>query len=228
MLAPRLPPRSDPASLAVVVQRSPRRALSTAVKRAMDLAIASPMLVATLPVMLAAAAMIAIIDRHSPLYLDDRVGLGGRHFHCWKLRTMRSRPGLVEAYLESHPVERDEWLAFRKLKADPRPTALGGFLRKTSVDELPQLVNILRGQMSIVGPRPISPAEFAQRGTERFALASVRPGLTGLWQVQGRSSLDPRQRVMLDSYYARQWSIAMDLRILLATPGAVFTARGAR
>ncbi len=228
MLAPKLPPKSDPAFLDVFVQESPRRELRRAVKRTMDLVIASCMFVGALPVMLAAAAAVVLADRQWPLYLDERVGLGGKRFRCWKLRTMRSQPGLVEAYLETHPEEREEWLAFRKLKDDPRKTAMGAFLRKTSLDELPQLVNVLRGQMSIVGPRPISPTEFAERGPERFALATVRPGITGLWQIKGRSSLDPRERVMLDSYYARQWSIAMDVKILLATPVAVLTARGAR
>ncbi|MBI5947799.1 MAG: sugar transferase [Chloroflexi bacterium] len=228
MLAPKLPPRSDPGALDVLVRESPQRELRRLTKRAMDMVIASLMFFGALPVMLGAAVAIAVADRQWPLYLDERVGLGGKHFPCWKLRTMRNRPGLVEAYLAAHPEEQEEWIACRKLRDDPRKTPLGSFLRKTSLDELPQLVNVLRGEMSIVGPRPISPAEFAGRGPERFVLATVRPGITGLWQVKGRSTLDPRERLMLDSYYARQWSLAMDIRILLATPAAVLTARGAR
>lgn len=204
------------------------RWIAGSAKRTLDLGIAVCALLAAVPMVALSALLIIALDRQLPFYGDTRVGMGGRRFRCWKLRTMRSDPAILEAYFTERPDEERRYQLTRKLEHDPRITSVGRVLRKTSLDELPQVVNVLRGDMSIVGPRPLSPAEFDRRGPDRFPLASVRPGLTGLWQVSGRSDLDPASRVLLDNYYARHWSIWMDLRILAATPVAVLTARGAR
>lgn len=202
--------------------------LQRSVKRLLDVAFASIVLVAALPLLLGALLAILVFDRQFPLFRDVRVGAGGREFACWKLRSMRSSPAILERYFETHPHERADYLATRKLDNDPRRTAVGRFLRKTSIDELPQLVNVLRGEMSLVGPRPLSPSEFAARGVHAGLLATVAPGMTGLWQVSGRSNLDLGDRIQLDDYYARHWGILMDLAILARTPIVVLTARGAR
>lgn len=199
-----------------------------AAKRVLDLAVASLLLVITAPLLVAAALAVLVANRQHPLFADDRIGAGGRLFRCRKLQTMRDRPGVLDAYLAANPEERESYALTRKLRDDPRITSVGRLLRKTSVDELPQLLNVLRGDMSIVGPRPLSPAEFMRRGESRFVLMQVRPGLTGLWQTRGRSDLSHRRRVALDTFYVRHWSLRLDLMVLAATPLAVLSRRGAR
>jgi len=197
-------------------------------KRALDVCVAVGGLLVAAPAVGLMALVVALSDRQWPFYGDTRIGLRGRAFRCWKLRTMLSDPAILTAYFADHPAEEAVYAATRKLENDPRVTRVGRFLRRSSLDELPQLWNVLRAEMSIVGPRPLSPAEFQARGAHRFPLAAVRPGLTGLWQVSGRSDLDPASRVLLDNYYARHWSVWMDLRILGATPIVVLSRRGAR
>lgn len=197
-------------------------------KRMLDVAVAGGMLIVAAPVLLLAAFAVLLFDRHRPFYRDTRIGEGARTFRCLKLRTMTMDPTILQRYFEANPGERDSYASTRKLKDDPRVTRLGRFLRRSSIDELPQLVNILRGEMSVVGPRPLAPAEFMQRGEHRYPLTLVRPGLTGLWQVRGRSDTTLRRRVRLDNFYATHWSLALDVRIILATPLAVIRARGAR
>lgn len=198
-------------------------------KRALDIAGSGLLLVALSPLLIGVAILIVAIDRQSPFYLDARVGRGGRLFRCWKFQTMRSDPTILERYFEANPEERQVYELTRKLMDDPRKTALGSFLRRTSIDEFPQLWNVLRGEMSLVGPRPITEREFARRPlTDQAWMASVRPGMTGLWQVSGRCDTDDETRIALDSRYAREWSMGMDLMILLRTPIAVTGTRGAR
>ena len=133
----------------------------------------------------------------------------------------------LKAVLEGDPGAADEWQRSHKLSADPRVTRVGRFLRRTSLDELPQILNILRGDMSLVGPRAITRAELHEYGPHRNLYTAVLPGLTGLWQVSGRSLLGYDQRVRLDSYYVRNWSVWLDLVILAQTPRAVLTRHGA-
>lgn len=197
-------------------------------KRAIDVLMAAPMLLVAAPIVLLAALAILMLDRHRPFFIDQRVGKGGTLFRCLKLRTMRSDPALLVRYFDANPEELDRYQRTRKLSRDPRITPLGRFLRNSSMDELPQLWNVLRGEMSIVGPRPLGPAEFVERGIDAEPLKLVRPGLTGLWQVSGRSNTSLARRVALDNQYATSWSLALDLRIVLATPVAVLLARGAR
>jgi exopolysaccharide production protein ExoY len=231
-----LPARMEAAPTALVSSHDrfgPRSAASESVQRAAkrccDLAIVALVLVPAVLLILAAALLIAVVDRQRPFFVDRRVGRGGRLFGCVKLRTMRCAQDDFSLFLLENPVEADLYLASRKVVADPRKTRLGSFLRRSSLDELPQLYNVLVGDMSVVGPRPLSIEEFDARDAEYGeSLLRVRPGLTGLWQVKGRSDLSVEDRLRYDEYYARNWSLRLDLRILRATPGAVLSGRGAR
>ena len=147
---------------------------------------------------------------------------------AWKFRTMFQDAHLVlEHYLEAHPELLDEWKADHKLRYDPRVTKIGRFLRKTSLDELPQLWNVIRGDMTLVGPRPIVTAEIEKYGDYYGLYTMVKPGITGLWQVSGRNNTTYEERVQLDAYYVRNWSPWMDLYLLLRTIRIVLFAKGA-
>jgi len=197
-------------------------------KRAFDLAFATIVLVPALFVVALAALLVAVIDRRLPLYRDRRVGQHGKPFYCLKLRTMATDPGILERHFEHHPDEEVRYLVTRKLQNDPRVSRLGRFLRAASIDELPQIVNVVRGDMSVVGPRPLSESEFLARGDRRHALAGARPGLTGLWQVKGRSDTTMRRRKVLDHYYVTRWTPLLDLYVLALTPLTVIRGTGAR
>jgi exopolysaccharide production protein ExoY len=195
-------------------------------KRAMDLLIVGALLVALAPLMLVTALLVAL-DGGSPLFAHRRIGQRGRAFLCLKFRTMHPDS---EARLEEHLAQdaemRSEWLTTRKLKRDPRVTRIGAFLRATSIDELPQIFNVLRGEMSIVGPRPIIEAEASHYGRHFGAYCSVKPGITGLWQVSGRNDVTYRRRVALDLTYVRRQSLLLDVAIILRTIPAVLTSKG--
>jgi lipopolysaccharide/colanic/teichoic acid biosynthesis glycosyltransferase len=164
----------------------------------------------------------------NPVFRQYRVGRGGKLFACYKFRTMvNGAEQVLHDYLQSNPAAREEWLRTFKLTHDPRITPMGHFLRKSSLDELPQLFNVLKGDMSLVGPRPIVPAEVPRYRTKIRAYQSVRPGLTGLWQVSGRNLVSYRRRVALDAVYARRRSLLLDTLILIKTVGVVFVGRGA-
>ena len=164
----------------------------------------------------------------NPIFAQKRVGHGGKLFRCYKFRTMVSGADQVlDDYLRDNPAAQEEWRLTFKLVNDPRVTPVGHFLRKSSLDELPQLFNILRGDMSLVGPRPIVPAEVARYRRHIRAYYRVRPGLTGLWQVSGRNLVSYRRRVAIDALYARKPSMALDLLILAKTIGVVVMGRGA-
>jgi lipopolysaccharide/colanic/teichoic acid biosynthesis glycosyltransferase len=134
---------------------------------------------------------------------------------------------VLEEYLAAHPACREEWERDHKLRFDPRVTAIGRLLRKTSLDELPQLWNVLRGQMSLVGPRPILASEIPDFGPEFEAFCSVLPGITGMWQVSGRNQTTYAEHVELDGFYARNWSLSLDLHILMLTFKVVLLRQGA-
>lgn len=158
----------------------------------------------------------------------ERVGLHGRKFRCYKFRTMvPDAETRLRALLDANAALAAEWKEVRKLRNDPRVTAVGRFLRKTSLDELPQLWNVLRGEMTLVGPRPIVGDEVPEYGRSIGVYLAVKPGLTGLWQVSGRSETDYRRRVALDVYYARNRSWLLDLGILLKTVRVVLVGQGA-
>lgn len=167
-------------------------------------------------------------DGGPALYGHKRIGAGGEAFKCWKFRTMVvDAEAVLKDLLERDPVAAAEWQRDFKLKKDPRVTAVGRFLRATSLDELPQLFNVLRGEMSLVGPRPIVRDEMARYGANIVEYLSCRPGLTGLWQVSGRNDVSYRQRVALDTDYVRHWSLRRDIEILLRTIGVVLRRSGA-
>ena len=198
-------------------------------KRVLDILIASVALVFVLPLLLAVSFIIRQQDGGPALYSQLRYGRNGRTFKCYKLRSMvLDADKRLKEILETDPAAREEWEKTQKLTNDPRITPLGHFIRKTSIDELPQLINILRGEMSLVGPRPIVENEIAKYGEFYRDYCAVRPGLTGLWQVEGRSDTTYEERVKLDVKYARTSSFMGDILIMLRTVPAVILSRGAR
>jgi Undecaprenyl-phosphate galactose phosphotransferase WbaP len=181
-----------------------------------------------LPILLCLALLIKLDSRGPIFYSQTRIGQGGRAFQAIKFRTMAvNADQLLAHYLQNQPELRRLWQQDHKLKKDPRLTRVGRWLRRTSLDELPQLWNVLRGEMSLVGPRPIITAEISRYGEIYPLYTRVKPGLTGLWQVSGRNNISYAERVNLDAYYVRNWSVWLDAYILLRTPWVVVTAEGA-
>ncbi len=180
-----------------------------------------------LPVFLVIAILIKLHDGGPVLFKHTRIGLNGREFKCLKFRSMhvRSQEILAEV-LASSAEARAEWEADHKLRNDPRITPVGKFIRKTSLDEFPQLINVIMGQMSLVGPRPIIQAEISKYGRSFDKYAAVLPGITGLWQVMGRNDVTYRRRVALDRLFVRRKSVRLYLTILLMTFPAVLTQSG--
>lgn len=193
-------------------------------KRMLDLAI---VMMASLPVLFVVALMAVLVarDGSNPFYVQSRVGKNGRTFRMWKMRTMVVRADeALESYLDANPAARSEWDHHQKLVNDPRVTAIGRFLRMTSIDELPQLWNVLKGEMSIVGPRPIMPSQSVlYPGTEYYAML---PGVTGFWQVSERNETGFFDRADYDRRYFRAMSLVTDLRVILQTVKVVFRATG--
>ena len=196
--------------------------------RLIDLIIAAMLLVMLAPLLLVAAFAVLASDGASPIFAQRRLGRGGRPFLCLKFRTMAPEAGgRLTLLLESDSDARALWQRDRKLARDPRVTPLGGLLRRTSIDELPQLLNVLVGDMSLVGPRPIVAAEIGRYGRRFATYCARRPGVTGLWQVSGRSCAGYHRRLACDRLFADRCSAALYLRILVATVPAVLFARGA-
>jgi Undecaprenyl-phosphate galactose phosphotransferase WbaP len=199
------------------------------VKRALDLvgSVMGGLLIS--PVFVAIVVLIKLGSPGPAFYGHWRVGIGGRHFRCWKFRTMQlNAEQLLEEYLQTNLDLRAEWEENQKLQDDPRVTRAGRFLRKTSLDELPQLWNVLRGEMSLTGPRPIVDAEVPKYGNVYELYKRIRPGMSGFWQVSGRSDTSYVERVAMDSHYVRNWSVWLDLIILTRTVKIVLLGRGAR
>jgi Undecaprenyl-phosphate galactose phosphotransferase WbaP len=198
------------------------------VKRSLDVGSVLLLSILLLPLMLVVAAAVWLSSPGSVLFSHRRIRRHGEFFTMWKFRTMCINSGeVLEQYLNAHPEARAEWRATHKLKCDPRVTRVGKFLRRTSLDELPQLWNVLNGTMSLVGPRPIVAAEVEKYGDRFWDYCAVKPGITGLWQVSGRSELSYTQRVELDRLYAQNWSLTTDARILLRTWSSVVNRDGA-
>ncbi|NIX78084.1 sugar transferase [Microvirga terricola] len=214
------------------VQEAPRpsfqhTSFEGACKRVLDVNIAALMLFLLLPLMVCIYGLIRFDSGRPILFRQQRVGLGGRSFACLKFRTMTPNADKVlQELLERSPEARREWEQSFKLRNDPRVTPLGKFLRRSSLDELPQLFNVLAGDMSLVGPRPIVAAEMSRYGEALPLYLSVRPGLTGLWQVSGRSDCSYPERVALDEHYVQTWSLWNDAKIALRTINAVLSRRG--
>ncbi len=209
----------------VHVEQPRSLAASRWLKRSFDVVGASVLLVIGLPIMLAVAISIKLEDRGPVVFRQTRVGRDGQFFECLKFRSM-----VVDAEAKlagiSH-LNANAGSVLFKAKNDPRITRVGGIIRRLSLDELPQLINVVNGEMSLVGPRPALPAEVRRYETDVQRRLHVRPGLTGLWQVSGRSDLSWEDTVRLDLYYVDNWSIVQDLTILGRTLHAVVRSRGA-
>lgn len=199
---------------------------SRAIKRTGDIVFSLSVLTVGAPIFLALALLVKASSRGPVFYVQQRIGRDYRRFGCIKFRTMRKDSDRVlQSLLLSSPELNKEFSKDFKLREDPRITKLGRFLRRSSLDELPQFLNVLRGDMSVVGPRPIVNDEIRRYGRHMSEVLSVRPGLTGLWQVSGRNNLSYRQRVRLDLRYARTRHFLLDLRIVFKTIMVVLNPR---
>jgi Undecaprenyl-phosphate galactose phosphotransferase WbaP len=197
-------------------------------KRLCDLAVVICGGLALLPFFVLVAVLIRVSSRGPALYTQKRIGQGGREFKAYKFRSMvLDADEKLRSLLDSDAASRAEWEANQKLKNDPRVTGIGRLLRSTSIDEFPQLLNVLRGDMSLVGPRPIVAQEISKYGEDFPRIFSVKPGITGLWQISGRSDTGYADRVSFDTYYLQNWSLWLDFWILHRTAGAVLSRGGA-
>lgn len=198
-------------------------------KRSADFIGALLLLIFFFPLIGFLALAVRLAGPGSVIFSHERVGFGGRSFRCYKFRSMvPDAEAALARYLADNPAARREWDASRKLADDPRITPIGRFLRVTSLDELPQLFNVLKGEMSLVGPRPIVADEAQYYGEHYADYLSARPGMTGLWQVSGRSDVSYAQRVDLDARYVAGWSFLEDVAILFKTLKVVVARDGSR
>ncbi len=202
-------------------------AMGSGVTRALDIFGSLALLLLFLPLFIVIPLMIKTTNRGPAFFGHRRVGRGGASFSCYKFRSMVvDAEARLNELLANDPVAREEWERDRKLRSDPRVTKLGAFLRKSSLDELPQLYNVLIGEMSLVGPRPIVNSEVPLYGRYINYYCDVRPGITGLWQVNGRNDVSYLRRIALDVSYAKAKSVRLDVGILLLTVPRVILARG--
>jgi len=198
------------------------RPIGLASKRVADIVLSLCGIVLLAPFFILCYVATACFSPGPVLFRHKRVGFNGIPFDCLKFRTMASdAPERLRRHLEADPAAAAEWIATRKLRNDPRVTTIGTILRRSSLDELPQLFNVLKGDMSIVGPRPVTEEELIRYSDALTAYYACRPGITGLWQVSGRSTTTFQRRVVLDSYYAHHWSMVLDAKIVMATIPAV-------
>jgi exopolysaccharide production protein ExoY len=194
------------------------RPLGGSLKRGIDIVLAALSILAVAPLAILIVLLILATMGRPVLFAHERIGFKRKLFTCHKFRSMVRDPDeVLRRHLRENPEAEQEWIETRKLRKDPRVTFVGRMLRKSSLDELPQLINVLLGQMSCVGPRPITTDELDLYGAKAPLYLSARPGLTGLWQVSGRSSLCYSQRVALDESYVRSWSLWLDLKIMFRT-----------
>lgn len=197
-------------------------------KRTLDVTLAVLGILLLLPLILGLIVLLKLKNPGPLLYGHRRIGFGGQEFRCWKFRTMvTDGDAVLERHLKENPAEAVIWRTQRKLVNDPRVTPIGAVLRKLSLDELPQLLNVLTGEMSLVGPRPVVQAELDHYGGSARHYLSARPGLSGLWQISGRSDTSYSERVRLDRFYVMNWTPWMDLKIIFMTIPAVAMSRGA-
>lgn len=196
-------------------------------KRIPDITLALFLIVAFLPLLLMVAAAVKLSSRGPVFFGHTRIGHGGKPFKCWKFRTMvTDGDAVLERHLSQNPEARTEWERDLKLRRDPRVTPFGQVLRVYSVDELPQFFNVLLGDMSFVGPRPVTHDELGRYGPAAEAYLAARPGITGLWQTSGRSDTTYEQRIEMDRAYATEWTFVLDIVIMLRTIPVVLGAKG--
>jgi exopolysaccharide production protein ExoY len=232
--------RTDPADASGLTPRSPRAAFEEphpvfrptlrvrAAKRVMDVLGALLFLTLFLPLFLAVAIGVRLSSRGPIFYVQPRAGRGGRDFQFYKFRSMKiDADEVLSAFLDSDSGAKRRWEQYQKIDNDPRITRFGKFIRRTSLDELPQFWNVLLGDMSLVGPRPCMLEQKALYGQYWTSYCAMKPGITGLWQVSGRNRLTYRQRVSLDVRYVQDWSVWGDLKILAKTVVVVLYATGA-
>lgn len=207
----------------IVAERARRlgvwsRRADTVLKRCLDVMLSLTALALLAPLFVMVAIIIKATTRSKVIYAHRRVGRNGRPFSCYKFQTMVSgSDAILAAHLGRNAQAAEEWRSTRKLRDDPRVTPVGRWLRRSSLDELPQLINILRGEMSVVGPRPIVFAELERYGAVSWDYLKARPGLTGLWQISGRSNVSYAERVTFDRHYLRHQSTMLDLAIIVKT-----------
>jgi exopolysaccharide production protein ExoY len=199
---------------------SPR--VASSVKRGVDVAVSLFFLAFLSPLLVLVAFLVALTSKGGAIFLHTRYGKDGRQFQCIKFRTMYADSTLPPCMLAS-----TEWIEHRKLRNDPRVTPIGRWLRSTSIDEVPNLINVLKGDMSLCGPRAITCEERDAYGGAFHSYTKVRPGVTGLWAVKGRSALLFCERVRLDEQYVAEWNLLLDLEILVRTPWVVLKGDGA-
>lgn len=222
-VAPRLQPSSAGQNVtATIVEEGNWSLAYRAVKRAFDVVGAAVLLVLFAPIMLTTLVVLAVTTKGRPIFVQERVGLCGRRFRMFKFRTM-----VLDAAQKQHLVSNEKDGPIFKNRRDPRVTPVGAFLRSTSIDEMPQLVNVLLGQMSLVGPRPPVQREVARYQPWQLRRLAVKPGLTCLWQISGRSEIGFDEWVRMDVWYLRNQSLITDLRLLVKTPASVLSRRGA-
>ncbi len=200
-------------------------------KRSFDLLFGAAVSLLTLPICIVVAILVKRDSKGPAFHVQERLGYRGRNFRCIKFRTMHEEGDEVLArYLESNPQAMEEWRKYAKLRRyDPRITRLGGFLRRWSIDELPQLINVLRGEMSLIGPRPYLPHELGRIGVDVHTILAARPGMSGFWQVSGRNELSFEDRVTLESWYVRSWTLWLDCIVFAKTFRVVlFPENGSR
>jgi exopolysaccharide production protein ExoY len=196
-------------------------------KRSLDIVVSISAIIFLSPLLAMVALAVKLSDGGPAFYAHSRVGYGGRTFGCLKFRTMCiDAEDRLQEYLQANSEAAMEWENTQKLKHDPRVTAIGRALRKTSIDELPQLFNILRGDMSLVGPRPVVTDELHKYGSHTSNYFIMRPGLTGLWQVSGRNDTTYDERVQLDVSYSIHWSFWNDLKIIFRTLPVLYYGQG--
>ena len=200
---------------------------SRIIKRAMDISLGVTFLVLFSPLFVLISVLIKR-DGGPVLFAHRRVGRNNREFDCYKFRSMKvNSDSMLDSYLQAHPTQKDEWEHKRKLKNDPRVTRVGAYLRKTSMDELPQLVNVLKGEMSLVGPRPAMRPVLEKYASYKPYYLKMTPGMSGLWQVSGRSDTSFEERIRLDVWYSQNWSLWTDMVILIKTVKTVAYRHGA-
>ena len=199
------------------------------IKRLFDIFFSSFLLIALAPIFLLLALLVKLTSKGPIFFSQERVGRGGKPFYCLKFRTMHSdAQKRLQTILKNDPVAREEWQSSYKLKNDPRITKIGNFLRKTSLDELPQFFNVLKGDLSVVGPRAVVEEELRVHFKEKSRLIlSVRPGLTGDWQTSGRNNISYAERVSMDKDYVENLSLKKDLKLIARTIPVMLFARGA-
>jgi undecaprenyl-phosphate galactose phosphotransferase len=215
--------------LSLSVERNLIKPWNILLKRLLDFGMAFFLSILFLPIALALAVAIKIDSLGGVIFSQERLGRGSRVFKAFKFRSMYTDgDAKLHDYLKQNPHLRDEWQTYQKLKTyDPRVTKIGKLIRKYSVDEIPQILNVLKGEMSIVGPRPYLPRERDKIGKSSTIISRVRPGMTGLWQVSGRNLLSFKDRLLLDEYYIRNWSFWLDVVILLKTVKVLAKREGA-